>query len=125
MSRGLNKVMLIGNLGRDPEMRYTPSGSPVTTFPLIMNRSWNIANGERRSEIDRFNIVARGNLAEVCNDQLSIGQQVYIDGRLQTRRWENTDGVQHIGVEIIANEMLILSEKQGLELDKTDNDSNT
>jgi single-strand DNA-binding protein len=103
--------MLIGNVGRDPEMRFTPSGRPVTTFPLITNRSWNTANGERRSESERFNIVAWGNLAEISNQHLSIGMQIYIEGRLQTRRWENKDGIQHLGVEIVANEMLILGDK--------------
>lgn len=113
--------MLIGNLVRDPEMRYTPSGRPVTTFPLITKRSWNTANGERRSESERFNIIAWGNLAEICSQHLSIGQQIYIEGRLQTRRWENKDGVKHLGVEIVANEMLILHDKKSVKVNDTEN----
>jgi single-strand DNA-binding protein len=89
MSRGLNKVMIIGHLGRDPEMRYTPSGRPVTTFTVAVSRAWNTADGERRTETEWFNIVAWGNLAEICKQYLYKGQQVYIDGRLQTRRWED------------------------------------
>ena len=92
MSRGLNKVMIIGHLGRDPEMRYTPSGRPVTSFSLATTRSWNSPDGERREETEWFNIVAWGNLAEICRQYLTKGQQVYIEGRLQTRRWEDQEG---------------------------------
>ena len=86
MSRGLNKVLLIGRLGRNPEMRYTPSGRPVTTFSIATSRSWNTSDGERRSETEWFNIVAWSSLAEICKQLLTKGQQVYIEGRLQTRR---------------------------------------
>jgi len=112
MSRGLNKVMLIGNLGRDPEMRYTPSGRPVTTFTLATNRSWNTADGEKHSETEWFNIVTWGNLAEICKQYLTKGQQGDIEGRLQTRRWENKEGVKNVSIEIIANEMMILGERR-------------
>ena len=93
MSRGLNKVMIIGRLGRDPEMRYTPSGRPVTTFSVATSRTWNTSDGERRTETEWFNIVAWGSLAEICNQYLVKGQQVYIEGRLQTRRWEDDDDI--------------------------------
>ena len=111
MSRGLNKIMIIGNLGRDPEMRYTPSGRPVTTFSVGTSRSWN-AEGERREETEWFNVVAWGNLAEICKQYLTKGQQVYIEGRLQTRRWEDKEGNKHNSVEIVANEMMMLGDRR-------------
>lgn len=112
MSRGLNKVMVIGHLGRDPEMRYTPSGRPVTTFSLAVSRSWNTADGERRSETEWFNIVSWGNLAEICKQYLHKGQQVYIEGRLQTRTWEDKEGQKRTNVEVVANEMMMLGERR-------------
>src|ERR1035437_10712789 len=95
MSRGLNKVMVIGHLGREPEMRYTPSGRPVTTFTVATSRSWNTSDGERHNETEWFNIVSWGNLAEICKQYLTKGQQVYIEGRLQTRKWEDNEGTKH------------------------------
>jgi len=112
MSRGLNKVMIIGHLGRDPEMRYTPSGRPVTTFTVATSRSWNTSDGERHNETEWFNIVTWGNLAEICKQYLTKGQQVYIEGRLQTRKWEDNEGTKHTSVEIVANEMMILGERK-------------
>src|SRR5512133_2762248 len=112
MSRGLNKVMIIGHLGKDPEMRYTPSGRPVTTFTVAVSRSWNSADGERHAETEWFNVVAWGNLAEICKQYLTKGQQVYIEGRLQTRRWDDNDGVKHTSVEIVASEMMILGDRR-------------
>ena len=113
MGRGLNKVMLIGNLGRDPEMRYTPSGKPVTSFSLASSRSWVSSDGERREETEWFNVVAWGNLAEICNQHLARGQQVYIEGRLQTRSWEDDNGQRHFRTEVVANEMIILGNRVG------------
>jgi len=112
MSRGLNKVMIIGNLGRDPEMRYTPSGKPVTTFSVATSRSWNTSDGEKREETEWFNVVAWSSLAEICKQYLTKGQQVYIEGRLQTRHWDDQEGNKHTSVEIVANEMIILSERR-------------
>jgi len=112
MSRGLNKVMVIGHLGRDPEMRYTPSGRPVTTFTVAVSRSWNTADGERRSETEWFNVVAWGNLAEICKQYLHKGQQVYVEGRLQTRQWEDKEGQKHKNVEVVANEMMMLGDRR-------------
>lgn len=112
MSRGLNKVMIIGHLGRDPEMRYTPSGRPVTTFSVATSRSWNTADGERHSETEWFNVVAWGNLAEICKQYLVKGQQVYIEGRLQSRQWEDSEGTKHTSTEIVANEMIILGDRR-------------
>lgn len=112
MSRGLNKVMIIGHLGKDPEMRYTPSGRPVTTFTVAVSRSWNSADGERHAETEWFNVVAWGNLAEICKQYLTKGQQVYIEGRLQTRRWDDKEGQKHTNVEIVANEMMMLGDRR-------------
>lgn len=119
MGRGLNKVMIIGLLGRDPEMRYTPSGRPVTTFSVTCNRSWNSADGERHVETEWFNVVTWGNLAEICNQYLSRNQQVYIEGRLQSRRWEDSQGCKHTSVEIVASEMMILGDRRSNGLQNT------
>lgn len=112
MSRGLNKVLIIGRLGRDPEMRYTPSGRPVTTFSIATSRSWNTSEGERRTETEWFNVVAWGSLAEICKQYLNKGQQVYVEGRLQTRHWEDSEGQKHSATEIVANEMIMLGERR-------------
>jgi len=112
MSRGLNKVLIIGRLGKDPEMRYTPSGRPVTTFSVATSRSWNTSDGEKRSETEWFNVVAWSSLAEICNQYLVKGQQVYIEGRLQTRNWDDESGKRHTSVEIVANEMIMLGDRR-------------
>lgn len=112
MSRGLNKVMIIGHLGREPEMRITPSGRPITTFTLACNRTWNSTDGERHIETEWFNIVTWGNLAEICKQYLSRHQQVYIEGRLQSRRWEDSEGCKHTSMEIVATEMMILGDRR-------------
>lgn len=112
MSRGLNKVMIIGRLGRDPEMRYTPSGRPVTTFSVATSRSWNTSDGERRTETEWFNVVAWGSLAEICKQYLTKNRLIYVEGRLQSRHWEDTDGNKHYSTEIVANEMIMLDEKR-------------
>jgi single-strand DNA-binding protein len=112
MSRDLNKIMIIGRLGRDPEMRYTPSGKPVTTFSVATSRTWTTAEGEKRSETEWFNVVAWSNLAEICNQYLTKGRQVYIEGRIQTRQWDDADGTKHQTVEIIANEMIMLGDRK-------------
>jgi single-strand DNA-binding protein len=112
MSRGLNKVMIIGHLGKDPEMRYTPAGRPVTTFTVAVSRTWNSADGERHAETEWFSIVAWGNLAEICKQYLTKGQQVYIEGRLQTRHWDDKEGQKHTSIEIVTNEMMMLGERR-------------
>lgn len=108
MTRGLNKVMIIGGLSSDPEMRYTPSGKPVTSFSVAVTRGWRTSDGERREATEWFNVVSWGNLAEICNQYLHKGSQVYIEGRLQTRSWEDSEGVRHFRTELVANEMIIL-----------------
>ncbi len=124
MSRSLNKVLIIGRLGRDPEMRFTPSGRPVTTFSVGTSRSWNTADGERKTETEWFNIVAWSALAEICKQYLTKGQLVYIEGRLQTRHWEDSEGNKHNTIEIVANEMIMLDDRregnQNHEIDNSD-----
>lgn len=112
MTRGLNKVMIIGHLGRDPEMRYTPSGRPVTTFSVGTSRSWHSADGERHEETEWFNVVAWGSLAEICNQYLHKGQQIYVEGRLQTRRWDDAEGRKHFATELVAREMIMLGDSR-------------
>jgi single-strand DNA-binding protein len=113
MARGLNKVLLIGYMGCDPEMRYTPSGRPVTSFSLSTSRSWTSPEGERREETEWFNIVAWGNLAEICKQYLTKGQQVYIEGRLHTRGWKDETGKKHFRTEVVAGEMIMLGDRRG------------
>ncbi len=112
MRRGLNKVMIIGHLGRDPELRYTASGQVIATFPVVTTRYWNTSSGERRSETEWFQVVAWGNLAEICKQFLTKGERVYIEGRLKTRRWEDAQGNKRYSVEIVANEMIVLGDRR-------------
>jgi single-strand DNA-binding protein len=112
MTRGLNKVLIIGRVGRDPDMRYTPSGRPVTTFSVGTNRSWSTADGEKHTETEWFNVVAWSNLAEICKQYLTKDRLVYIEGRLQTRHWEDQDGNRHSATEIVANEMIMLDDRR-------------
>jgi len=114
MSRGLNKVLIIGRIGRDPEMRYTPSGRPVTTFSISTTRTWNTADGERHKETEWFNVVAWSNLAEICKEHLCKDRLVYIEGRLQTRHWDDQEGNRHTSTEIVANEMILLDGRREL-----------
>lgn len=113
--RGLNKVMIIGRLGREPEMRYTPSGRPVTSFSVATSRTWLSADGERREETEWFNVVAWAQLAEICKQYLVKGSQVYVEGRLQTRSWEDPEGKKHYRTELVANEMILLGDRRGTE----------
>jgi single-strand DNA-binding protein len=112
MARGLNKVLIIGRVGRDPEMRYTPSGRPVTTFSVGTSRTWTTADGERRTETEWFNVVAWSSLAEICKQYLTKDRLVYIEGRLQTRHWEDQEGNKHSATEIVASEMIVLEERR-------------
>jgi single-strand DNA-binding protein len=112
MARGLNKVLIIGKVGRDPEMRYTPSGRPVTTFSVGTSRTWTTADGERRTETEWFNVVAWSSLAEICKQYLTKDRLVYIEGRLQTRHWEDQEGNKHSATEIVASEMIVLEERR-------------
>lgn len=112
-SRSLNKVMLIGNLTRDPEMRYTPNGTAVCSFGLATNRSWQSGEGnERREETEFHRIVAWNKLAELCAQLLSKGRKVYIEGRLQTRSWEAPDGGKRQATEVVAEDMVLLDSRR-------------
>lgn len=112
MPRGLNKVILIGVVGRDPEMRFTPNGRPVTSFSISTSRTWVSADGGRREETEWFNIVVWGQLAEICKQHLVKNQQVYLEGRLQTRGWEDEQGKKHFRTEVVANEMIMLGDRR-------------
>ena len=108
----LNKVLVIGNCGKEPEMRFTPSGKPTTSFSVAAGRSYTTQDGERKDETEWFNIVTWGKLAEFCNQYINKGQQVYVEGRLQTRSWEGHDGVTKYRTEVIANQVLLLGAKK-------------
>ncbi len=112
MARGLNKVMIIGNLGRDPEMRYTPNGTPVTSFSVAVGRSWTTPDGERKEATEWFNVVSWRDLAEICNQYLRKGGRVYIEGSLQTRSWEDQSGQRHFRTELVADQMIMLDGKR-------------
>jgi single-strand DNA-binding protein len=107
----MNKIMLIGNLGRDPEMTYTPSGVAVTRFTIAVNRVSRNQSGERQEETEWFNIVAWRQLAETCTTYLKKGQKIYIEGRLQTRRYTDRNGAERTAIEVIANDMEMLTPK--------------
>jgi single-strand DNA-binding protein len=111
MPDGLNKVMLIGNLGAEPEMRYTANGSAVTTFRIAVNRSF-VGDGERREETQWFRVVAWNKLAELVQAHLGKGQRVYVEGRLSTRSWDGPDGQKRFMTEVIANQVLFLDRPQ-------------
>jgi len=111
-SRSLNKVQLIGNLTRDPELRYTPQGTAVCTFGLATNRSWTTDTGEKREETEFHRIVAWNKLAELCSQLLFKGRKVYVEGRLQTRTWAAQDGSQRQTTEVVIEEMIILDSRQ-------------
>lgn len=112
----LNKVMIIGNLGSDPEMRFTPGGNPVTSFNVATNRVYTTPDGERKEETEWFTLVTWSRLAETCNQFLTKGQRIYAEGRLHTRTWEGTDGQKHYRTEIIANRVIFLDKKSAAPL---------
>ena len=105
---GLNKVMIIGNLGTDPEMRFTPNGNPVTSFRMATSRNYTSPEGERKQETEWFDVVTWNRLAETCNQFLVKGKRAYVEGRLRTRNWESQDGQKRSRIEIIANRVLFL-----------------
>ena len=116
MAKDLNKVMIIGRLGTEPEMRYTPSGSPVTTFRVASSRQWKDSNGEPREDTEWFSVVTWNKLAEICNQYLSKGTRVYLEGRLQTRSWEDhQSGHMRYKTEVVASDMIILESRTARE----------
>ncbi len=116
MARGLNKVQIIGNLGADPEMRYTPSGSAVTNFRVAVSRNRRGQDGNMVDETEWFRVVAWDSgsykLAEICNEYLRKGNKVYVEGRLQSRKYTNKDGIEQTSVEIVATDMVMLSGRE-------------
>ncbi len=105
---GLNKVMIIGNVGTDPEMRYSSSGKPFTSFRIATNRVYTTPDGERKQETDWFTVVTWNKLAETCGQYLSKGKRAFIEGRLKTRSWEGQDGIKRYTTEIVANTVIFL-----------------
>lgn len=115
-ARSLNKVLLIGNLTRDPEMRYTPQGTAVCTFGMATNRTWVTDGGEKREETEFHRIVSWNKLAELCSQLLFKGRRVYVEGRLQTRQWTGQDGQSRQATEVVIEDMMVLdSKRQGEE----------
>lgn len=108
----MNKIMLIGNVGKDPEGKYTPRGTAITRFPLAVTRTFTTVSGEAKEETEWFTILTWRKLAEICNHYLEKGKKVYIEGRLTQRKYTDRDGIQRIAVEVIASEMEMLSAKQ-------------
>lgn len=106
----LNKIIVIGHLGRDPEMRYTPNGQSVTSFSVASSRRYTTAAGERREETEWFNIAAWGRLGELCNQYLTKGRQVYVEGRLRSRSFEGRDGQQRFVNEIYLTDIQFLGQ---------------
>jgi single-strand DNA-binding protein len=111
MARSLNKVQLIGNMTRDPELRYTPAGNAVCTFSLATNRNWTTDSGEKREEVDFHRIVAWNKLGELCSQFLVKGRKVYVEGRLSTRNWTGQDGQQKTKTEVVIDDMILLDNK--------------
>ena len=107
----MNKIIVIGNVGRDPEMRYTPNGQAVTSFSVASNRRYRGGDGEQREETEWFNVSAFGRLSEICNQYLTRGQQVYIEGRLRGRSYSDRDGQPRYSLEVMLTEMQMLGRR--------------
>ena len=110
---GLNKVMLIGNLGRDPELRYTQNGQAVANFTLATNENWTNKSGEREERTEWHRIVVWGRQAEVARDYLAKGRQIFVEGRIQTREWEDKEGQKRYTTEVVANQFVMLGRRDG------------
>src|SRR5260370_13953735 len=108
MAGSVNKVIVVGNLGRDPEVRYTPGGQAVANFTVATNEAWTDKAGQKQERTEWHRIVVWGKSAENCGEYLSKGRQVFIEGRLQTREWTNKEGVKVYTTEIVANQVLFL-----------------
>ena len=109
----LNKVLLIGNLTRDPELRYVPSGSAVASFTLAVNRVYKLQTGEKKEEVSFVKVIVWGRMAEVCGEYLSKGSPVFVEGRLQSRSWDGPDGQKRSAMEVIAVNIQFLRGQQG------------
>jgi len=112
-TRSLNKVQLIGNLTRDPELKYTPSGTGVCTFGLATNREWTDSSGQKQEGAEFHRIVAWGKLGEICSQLMTKGRKVYVEGRLQTRAWKSQDGADRQVTEVVIDEMILLDAPKG------------
>jgi single-strand DNA-binding protein len=123
-TRSVNKVMLLGNLTRDPELRYTPKGTAVMDFGLATNRDW-VSDGERQESVEFHNIVVWGKLAELCDRMLQKGSKVYVEGRLQTSDWETDAGEKRYKTEVVINEMLLLGNGKPWDDSSSGSDSNS
>ncbi len=115
MAVSLNKVLLMGNLTRDPELRYLPSGQPVTTFTIAVNRNYVAQSGEKKEEVSFIRVVVWARRAEVCNEYLRKGSPVFVEGRLQSRSWEAQDGSKRSTLEVVAQNVQFLSRSKGTE----------
>jgi single-strand DNA-binding protein len=114
MARGINKVILVGNLGKDPEVRYSPSGQAVANATLATSESWKDKNtGEKQERTEWHRVVFFGRLAEIAGEYLKKGAQIYVEGRLQTRKWQDKEGQDRYTTEIVANEMQMLGSRSG------------
>jgi len=111
MPQGLNRVLLIGNLGSDPEVRYTPSGKAVASFNLATAEKWTDKDGQKQERTEWHKIIAWGKLGEICGEYLRKGSQVYVEGKLQTRSWEDKEGNKRYTTEINAEKMLMLGSR--------------
>jgi single-strand DNA-binding protein len=116
----LNRVMVIGYVGRDPEKRYTSSGRAVTSFSVGTTRKWTSSEGESREETEWFNVVAWGDLAEICKDIVGKGKPVYVEGRLQTRSWDDQEGRKRYRTELVARDVIVLSRRSEGDGDSVD-----
>lgn len=115
----MNKIIVIGNLGRDPEMRYTPNGQSVTSFSVASNRTYTTSAGERREETEWFNVSAWGKLGELCNQYLTKGRQVYVEGRLSSRSYQGQDGQMRFVNEINLTDVQFLGRTGGVDGDES------
>lgn len=122
MANGLNKAILIGNLGREPEMRYTPGGLAVANFSIATSETRSNNEGGKEVKTEWHRIVAFGKLAEICGQYLTKGKQIYVEGRIQTRAWEDKVGNKKSTTEIIASQMIMLGTKNGSDIGKNYND---
>src|SRR5579885_365552 len=113
MARSLNRVQLIGNLTRDPELRYTPTGTAVCTFGLATNRSWTTDTGEKKEETEFHKIVAWNKLGELCSQLLAKGRKVFVEGRIAYRKYTKQDGTEQNSTEIVIDDMMVLDSKRG------------
>jgi single-strand DNA-binding protein len=116
----VNKVILVGRLGKDPELKYTQGGTPVANFSLATDETWTDQSGEKQQRTEWHNIVAWKKLAEICGQYVKKGQQIYIEGKIQTRKWEDKDGNSRYTTEVVASNLVLLGKKEGGGNEETD-----